>query len=157
MEYTIDMSTGRLSKIYQLRLRGMTYQEIGKQLGLSRQRIHQLLTGYKSPTKGLSYNQRRSLRYKNSFRAKNLKTKLQVLTHYGKGKLACVLCGFNNIWALSIDHINGGGHQDIHGTLLYRRLVKENFPEGFQTLCMNCQWIKRHIRHEAANTSKKKI
>ena len=29
------------------------------------------------------------------------------LLHYGEGKIACVRCGFSDIRALSIDHING--------------------------------------------------
>jgi len=71
-----------------------------------------------------------------------------VLTHYGNGKCACVKCGFTDIRALSIDHVNGGGcdeRRQTHraGNTFYRWLIKNNFPLGYQTLCMNCQWIKR--------------
>jgi len=76
--------------------------------------------------------------------------KREVLTHYGNGKLACVQCGFDNIAALTIDHINNDGasdrnhttHQKV-GHLIYRWLKNHNYPEGYQTLCMNCQWVKR--------------
>lgn len=80
--------------------------------------------------------------------------KIDVLTHYGKSKCACILCGYDNEMALSIDHIDGNGathRRSIHsngGERLYRWLVKHNYPEGFQTLCMNCQWIKKRMNNE---------
>jgi hypothetical protein len=81
-----------------------------------------------------------------------LEKKTIVLTHYGNGKLACSMCGFDDIRALSLDHINGGGNKHckslgIKGTL-YNWLIKHNFPEGYQTLCMNCQFIKSVINRE---------
>ncbi len=48
------------------------------------------------------------------------KRKVEVLTYYGSGKLACVKCGFSDIW-----------------------LKRNNFPSGYQTLCMNCQYTKK--------------
>ena len=71
-----------------------------------------------------------------------------VLTHYGNGKCACVKCGYSDIRALSIDHVNGGGCEERRlthraGNTFYRWLVTNEFPMGYQTLCMNCQWIKR--------------
>jgi len=72
--------------------------------------------------------------------------RIEILTHYGNGKLACVRCGLDDIRALSIDHINGKGaeHRQIEGTGFgfYRWLVRNNLPEGYQTLCMSCQFIK---------------
>ena len=88
-------------------------------------------------------------------RADNLKVKMDVLSHYGKdGNIACVRCGFTDIRALSIDHINGGGYRErkfehlASGGPMYRRLQKNNYPAGYQTLCMNCQWLKRTENHE---------
>jgi hypothetical protein len=84
---------------------------------------------------------------------KRLRMKLTVLTHYGNGKCACIGCGFSDIRALSIDHINGDGAQHrresstIHSKLYYW-LIKHNLPEGYQTLCMNCQFIKRASNYE---------
>jgi hypothetical protein len=77
----------------------------------------------------------------------------EVFDHYSKGTLSCAKCGFNDIRALSIDHINGGGTKEIHriqkeGDWFYIRLRKEKFPEGYQVLCMNCQFIKRHENKE---------
>ena len=81
------------------------------------------------------------------------KAKEEVLTHYGNGKLACIKCGFDDIKALSIDHINGRGEIDRkninrRGGMLYFWLRKNNYPEGFQTLCMNCQFVKRITNKE---------
>ncbi len=72
-----------------------------------------------------------------------------ILSHYGNGKVACVLCGYSNPKALSIDHINNGGKQHrtnlnyLHGIGFYLWLRRNNYPDGYQTLCMNCQWEKR--------------
>jgi hypothetical protein len=80
-------------------------------------------------------------------RTYNQKIKVEVLTHYGKGRLACVVCGEVRLDCLSIDHINNDGA--IHrkaigtGTSLYHWLKQNDYPEGYQTLCMNCQWLKK--------------
>ena len=77
--------------------------------------------------------------------------KEQVLTHYGGGKLACIKCGFTDERALTIDHIDGNGNQhrkEVKRQNLYRWLRRADYPEGFQTLCMNCQWIKRMENRE---------
>jgi hypothetical protein len=73
-----------------------------------------------------------------------------VFAHYGK---TCARCGYADERALSIDHIDGGGNAHrktykIGGSSFYVWLVKNNFPEGFQVLCMNCQFIKRHEKNE---------
>ena len=45
-----------------------------------------------------------------------------------------------------MDHIDiDGGYKDrkiSHGVALYRWLKKNNFPEGFQVLCWNCNHAK---------------
>ena len=77
------------------------------------------------------------------------KTKRKVLTHYGNGKCACVKCGFEDIRALSIDHIAGKGRGErrrlgrLTGGKFYYWLGSQGYPEGYQTLCMNCNTIKR--------------
>ena len=76
----------------------------------------------------------------------------EILTHYGGGKLACVVCGEGRLACLSIDHINGGGtkhrKQMGGGSAFYCWLKKQNYPKGYQTLCMNCQFVKRFERRE---------
>lgn len=87
-------------------------------------------------------------------RAWRLIRKTRTLTHYGGGKCACVKCGFRDVRALSIDHINGGGTEDrksdpkLVGQSVYYYLHKYGYPSGYQTLCMNCQFIKRVENNE---------
>ena len=71
------------------------------------------------------------------------KAKKLVFEHYGK---KCACCGEENIIFLSMDHINGGGtkHRKETGMKTSVWLFKNNFPDGFQTLCFNCNWGK-HI------------
>uniref|UniRef100_A0A6M3IZE7 Uncharacterized protein n=1 Tax=viral metagenome TaxID=1070528 RepID=A0A6M3IZE7_9ZZZZ len=82
------------------------------------------------------------------------KTKVLVLTHYGDGICACVACGEARTECLSIDHIYGGGQEhrdkvpDIKRLGFYRWLISRNYPIGYQTLCMNCQWVKRATNNE---------
>lgn len=96
----------------------------------------------------------RDNRYRDGYTRCNHVAKLKVLTHYGNGKCACVRCGFDDVRALSIDHINGYGKKKTKtesirsGTGLYYFLIRNCYPPGFQTLCMNCQFIKRAINKE---------
>ena len=89
---------------------------------------------------------------------KRLQDKITVLTHYGNGKCACVKCGYSDLRALSIDHINGGGrkHNEEIKERIYDWLIKNNFPDGYQTLCMNDQWIKRAENNELAHRGRGK-
>lgn len=81
------------------------------------------------------------------------KRRLEVLSHYSDGEIKCKMCGYTDIRALSIDHILGKGttHRKQTkggGYYLYSWLKKNNYPDGYQVLCMNCQFIKRHTNHE---------
>ena len=73
-----------------------------------------------------------------------------VLTHYGDGRLACVRCGFDQLVALTIDHVNDDGHvtrdDDARpGCGFYLSLMRDGFPDGFQTLCFCCN-MEKEIR-----------
>lgn len=72
-----------------------------------------------------------------------LSVRREVLTHYG-GKCAC--CGETELMFLCIDHVNGGGrkHRDEvgGGNKVYRWLKANAYPEGFQVLCLNCNFTK---------------
>lgn len=70
-----------------------------------------------------------------------------VMGRYSNGSVKCAFCGFSDIRALTIDHINNDGgilrkalYKSGHAT--YQYLIMNNFPEGYQVLCRNCNWIK---------------
>ena len=95
-------------------------------------------------------------------RVARLRLKTEVLTHYGNGKLACIKCGFADIRALSLDHINGDGckHRKETGRIgqsFYSWLKLNNFPEGYQTLCFNCQMIKKAEKWEYGEMQRRHI
>lgn len=83
----------------------------------------------------------------------------EVFDHYGR---ACVCCGAAD--DLTIDHVNGDGGRhraEIGATsssAMYRWLIKNGFPEGFQTLCGPCNGSKGtgaacRLNHSSAVTS----
>lgn len=59
---------------------------------------------------------------------------------------------FSDIRALTLDHINDNGakerqkifgKRDRCGTIFYIWIRRQGYPEGYQVLCMNDQWLKR--------------
>jgi hypothetical protein len=77
-----------------------------------------------------------------SSRSRTRRHRERVFAHYGT---ECVCCGESEPLFLTIDHINGGGrahHREIKGTpgagTFYNWLISQEFPEGFQVLCFNC-------------------
>jgi hypothetical protein len=93
--------------------------------------------------------------------------RLEALTHYAN-PLQCACCGENNIVFLSIDHINGNGadhRRELEAELGYYPggnnlpywLKKNNWPEGFQILCYNCNFAKRQDGECPHKTGKKNI
>ena len=79
--------------------------------------------------------------------------KIETLAYYGNGKTACVICGESRIGCLSIDHTDGGGN--IHRRQLvgkramgsnnfYLWLKRQGYPNGYRTLCMNCQFLEMY-------------
>ena len=56
----------------------------------------------------------------------------------------CAVCGFDDMRALQIDHVNGGGTAERKvrgGQAMLAGIVKGN-TEGYQVLCSNCHSIK---------------
>lgn len=91
--------------------------------------------------------------YKKSTRTRD---KSIVFNHYSNGIIKCACCGDNHKEFLTIDHINGDGaaHRKLigrGGDKLYAWLIRNNFPEGYRVLCMNCNWaigIHGYCPHE---------
>jgi hypothetical protein len=95
------------------------------------------------------YYRKNSEKVKSLVKKHRIKLKLEVLTHYGGDPPKCVCCGETILDFLSIDHINDDGANQRRkincssGNQFYLWLKKNNFPEGYQVLCMNCQFGKR--------------
>ena len=67
----------------------------------------------------------------------------------------CAHCGFSDPRALQIDHVNGGGRQDLGGRsrnnpTYYKQVIEsaKRREKKYQLLCANCNWIKRHTHNE---------
>ena len=59
---------------------------------------------------------------------------------------ACVKCREKEIKFLTIDHIHGrrlmGHSRELGGLRLYKWIIKNNFPDGLQVMCHNCNKAK---------------
>lgn len=68
------------------------------------------------------------------------------LDHYSKGKIKCKRCRENEIAFMTLDHIKPrkdyGHTRKTSASALYRILVRDGFPSGYQVLCYNCNMIK---------------
>ena len=68
-----------------------------------------------------------------------------MLDHYGR---SCACCG--SAEDLGIDHVNGGGNahrialfgRAAESTKMYRWLIRNGFPAGYQILCGPCNSSK---------------
>lgn len=75
------------------------------------------------------------------------KRKRAVFRHYGE---SCACCGESHLLLLTIDHLdqNGAEHRrEIAtggGAGMYDWLIAQGFPEGYRTLCFNCNFGEYH-------------
>lgn len=89
-----------------------------------------------------------------SKRKSRARLKERVLTRYSpKGGLGCCWaeCDWVDIRALSLDHLKGGGtrhRKDIGVGEMYGWIVRKGYPRGYQTLCMNHQFVKKAENNE---------
>jgi hypothetical protein len=88
-----------------------------------------------------------------------LNLKIEVLTRYGgAGSLQCCWgeCLVQDVDMLTLDHTFNNGARDRRenkcgcGSMLYRRLRRMGYPDGFQTLCGSHQ-MKKKIMFEREN------
>lgn len=123
------------------------YAEKHRKLGLCINCPKPLIKGSKIHC---SYHKEKDrIRRKSTEKKTAIKLKNNCLKHYGK---KCNCCGEANIQFLTIDHLKGNGNNhrkklfkhNVGGVHMYRWLIKNNFPEGYSVLCMNCNWAKRY-------------
>ena len=88
---------------------------------------------------------------------KRLEKRVAVLSHYsGGGDPICLKCNEKEFAFLTVDHVDGVKRNDGRaGFTLIGYLIKNDFPEGYQTLCGNCNWLK-HIEENKKILSPKK-
>lgn len=90
-------------------------------------------------------------------RASRLLRKIRVFEHYGNGVAACVCCGVSEMEFLTLDHIaaDGADHRKVlrktqggngTGWFIYKWLIDNNYPEGYQVLCFNCNVGKHRTK-----------
>jgi hypothetical protein len=104
-----------------------------------------------NPAKAAEYAKKRRINERKrraidpKFRDRNkpglLRTKLLVLGHYSNQTFQCACCAESHLEFLSLDHINGGGHQHRRTVRhVYPWLIKNNYPPGYRVLCLNCNF-----------------
>jgi hypothetical protein len=82
------------------------------------------------------------------------KARMEMLERYGGSPPKCACCGETIVEFLSIDHIEGNGAEHrreiekeygwkLGGNQLPFWLKRNDYPEGFQVLCYNCNLGKR--------------
>ena len=91
------------------------------------------------------------------------KYKTKAFQAYCDGFIKCAYCLECEFDLLTIDHIHGQGneHRKFNniqaGCDTYRWLKRNGYPPGFQVLCYNCQFRKKHIDAKPANPTHRQI
>lgn len=70
-----------------------------------------------------------------------------IFSHYGE---KCACCGELTPEFFTIDHINNNGAFErnvlkMKGVKFYNWIIKNHFPDGYQTLCYNCNSAKEYF------------
>ena len=77
--------------------------------------------------------------------------------------MKCNCCDEVELNMLTIDHINGFGNKHRRkegiktGNSTYQWLKKNNYPDGFQVLCWNCQFAKRRMEIQPNERNKRQL
>lgn len=82
--------------------------------------------------------------------------KIAVINVLTNGEGTCRWCGQGDIDVLNIDHIDGGGNKHRkelgtrNGQSFYTWIISNDYPDGFQVLCANCNLKKEVMRRRNA-------
>lgn len=107
--------------------------------------------GKKTCSKCLEYHRQFRKKHPEYMRGRYKKLRNEILMLLGN---KCVRCGFDNKWALDIDHVNGQGTKErksFKHSLSYLLHILKELKSGsheYQILCANCNRIKKHENHE---------
>lgn len=84
------------------------------------------------------------------------KCKVETIKFYSNGSMNCLYCGYSDLDALVLDHINddGAAHRKLLGISsrgsagmnTYEALKREGYPDGLQVLCANCNTKKQAVK-----------
>jgi len=122
-----------------------------------KQKQYQRTYHSKNPGLKAKWNRDWILRNKDRYNASKYhyrdKVKKEVISFYSQGSMQCNHCGFNNLDALCVDHIENDGSEwrkknscssrsNSSGQNTFELLKKLGFPPGMQILCANCNLIK---------------
>ncbi len=87
---------------------------------------------------------KKTILLKASVRAKKLR--IYAIRHYSNETMGCGCCNEKNIEFLTIDHLPNAPHKRKNtkrgGREIFYWLKKNNYPQGFRILCMNCNFSR---------------
>lgn len=94
----------------------------------------------------MSDEQKREYNAKVAEKARNRRARLKAAVYLAYGGAVCACCGENEPTFLSLDHVNNDGYNHRKtlqtGEQIWRWIIDNGFPDGFQILCMNCNHSK---------------
>ena len=84
----------------------------------------------------------REAAHKNRHNSIAYKIRVEFLKMYGN---VCSCCGESIIEFLTLEHIEGQKGKKRESSInAYKKAISEYRPDLYETLCMNCNWAKRH-------------
>lgn len=149
--HSLDSMEGRVCATCKIYKTKSEYHPSGTTWNLMRSHCKECRSIEKKRRKGIPELHEKKLQENRDYRKK---VKEDIIEHYTRGRMKCKFCGISDMEVLTLDHINGKGRkhrEDIGGSgVFYNWIIRENFPEGFQVLCRNCNTIKMHENKEFA-------
>lgn len=95
---------------------------------------------------------REMIRKRDNLKMVETRARIKEAVFAAYGGFVCACCGEKERAFLTLDHVDNDGakhrlkvtgRRNAAGFQMYAWLVRNNFPAGFQVLCMNCNWGKR--------------
>lgn len=128
-------------------MRKMSASRTGKPTTLKQKKYWDSKKGIKP----INMHGRKKIYDSDGAKGKAWRTRIKLAIHALLGE-KCLHCGFTDNKALQIDHINGGGNQEVKNIVgNYQLRVLQSIIRGekkYQLLCANCNWIKRVENNE---------